>query len=239
MATDELVQQAIEEASRLRDHGKRKHDRTVVGSTRRILSLLGELIRSSANLPEHRLIPIREAIKLSGRSRNTIKGWVQRGLLDGYRSPTNNELFVRRDQLLRLVDKYPVRSDTSSPSGRSIRGGSDSAPISGVDRHRLAELRSLALHKRIAELIKTDPSVVQTAQRRVGGWLDGSERFAGSPEYARRWASLLSGPRRRLLEVLTSDNEESRALRQSSPFAGVLSERERLAIIEQVKRGTL
>src|SRR5438552_14369370 len=158
MGPDNLLQQAIEEASRLRDHGKRKRDREVLGSTRRLLTLLGELARSDSNLPENRLVPISEAIKLSGRSRNTIKGWVQRNLLDGYRSPTNKELFVRRDQLLRLVDKYPVRSDPPPRPRPTVRRESPS--ISRMDRHRLAELRSLALHRRIAELIEGDPSVL-------------------------------------------------------------------------------
>jgi hypothetical protein len=237
MATDQLVQQAIEEASRLRDHGERQRDREVVSSTRRILSLLGELARSNETLAEHRLVPISEAIRLSGRSRNTIKGWVERGLLDGFRSPTNNELFVRRDQLLRLIDKYAVPSNASPASRPALTQRRGSPSPSRLDRHRLAEQRSLALHKRIAELIDDDPSIVATAQRRVARWLDGTERFAASPEYARRWKSLLSGPQRRLLEALRSDSEESRALRQSSPFAGVLSERERHAILEGVNRG--
>jgi len=45
------------------------------------------------------------------------------------------------------------------------------------------------------------------------------------------WKELLSGPRHAILDVLTSTSEEAIQLRQSSPFAGLISEEARLRIL--------
>lgn len=107
-------------------------------------------------------------------------------------------------------------------------------PEERSDRHRLAELRSLAMHRRIAGMIRSDPSVADSALARVRGWLDGSVYFPASKEYAEAWLALLEGPRPILLDLLASDSELARALRQSSPFAGALSEPERQRVIAEV-----
>ena len=53
------------------------------------------------------------------------------------------------------------------------------------------------------------------------------------PRYAEAWEELLEGPLPSLRKVLEDEGEESRDLRQNSPFAGVLSEPERRAVTEQ------
>lgn len=45
------------------------------------------------------------------------------------------------------------------------------------------------------------------------------------------WEQLLDGPVEAVAEVLTSKDQRSVELRQSSPFAGLLSERERTAVL--------
>jgi hypothetical protein len=224
--TTEVVSELVREVDKLREHGERVHDDLVVGTSQRALALLSRL-RQPVISPG--LISIGEAIQISGKSRNTIKGWVGRSLLDGYKSRTSRELFVRRDQLLTLLDVAPVRPNTPS-----TRQELDPAANTRGNRHRLVELRSLALHRRIAEMIEEDPLTIERARHRVRRWMDGSEYFTGSRSYASRWSELLSGPRQQLLDVLTSDDEDSRALRQSSPFAGFLSELERKRIMDAV-----
>jgi hypothetical protein len=56
-----------------------------------------------------------------------------------------------------------------------------------------------------------------------------------SPHYARAWEQLLAGPMSRLCEVLVADTDDARALRQATPFAGVVGPRERWAIWRQVR----
>jgi hypothetical protein len=96
-----------------------------------------------------------------------------------------------------------------------------------MDPHRLAEVRSLAYHRVIATRIAQEPALVAVARERMQSW---GERRTLSGEYAARWLALLDGPRERLLEVLVEESEEGRALRQTTPFAGVLGARERRAI---------
>jgi hypothetical protein len=232
--SNEVLSEVVSEVTKLREHGERKHDTRVVGSSERVLSLLSQLGRHERRVSPPGLVSIGEAIKVSGKSRNTIKGWVQRKLLDGYRSRSNHELFVPRDQLLHLLDMAPVRDRIPVTNWPRPSQGLDVKPKRPVSRHRLAELRSLAMHRRLATILEDDPVALEKARNRVRRWLDGSEYFTGSTTYANRWWELLSGPRQQLLEVLTSDNEESRALRQSTPFAGILSERERKAIMDEV-----
>ena len=90
--------------------------------------------------------------------------------------------------------------------------------------HRRAERRSLRYHRAIAERIASDPSIVSRALARAEAWLaEGSTH----PEYARGWRELLAGPRDALLAFLLDPSERARAHRQVSPFAFVLSPRER------------
>ena len=53
--------------------------------------------------------------------------------------------------------------------------------------------------------------------------------------YLDEWAHLLDGPTDTLVETLTSERQSARDLRQVSPFAGVLSQDERLRIIDAVR----
>lgn len=90
--------------------------------------------------------------------------------------------------------------------------------------HELAEERSLALHRAIAERIRRDPSIVGRARDRVDGWL--ADRSVAEP-YARRWKALLDGPREALLAALVDQGQAARDLRQTTPFAFVVPPRER------------
>jgi hypothetical protein len=102
--------------------------------------------------------------------------------------------------------------------------------VDRMDAHRLAELRSIAYHRAVAERILRDPDVIDQARDHVRTWIaEGS-----APYYAPLWDQVLSGPRKRLLDVLEADTDESRALRQATPFAGVIGPRERWQIWKNV-----
>jgi hypothetical protein len=96
-----------------------------------------------------------------------------------------------------------------------------------MDPHRLAEERSIAMHRAVADKIRRDPAIVERARRRVQAWV--AERKI-HPQYARQWQALLDLPRDQLCERLVANDEAMRALRQSTPFVGVLGARERWAI---------
>jgi hypothetical protein len=98
--------------------------------------------------------------------------------------------------------------------------------------HDLAEARSLAIHRLVAERLRQDPRLVGTALHRVEAWLaDGKMK----PAYARAWRGLLEGPLERLLGTLTDPGETARALRQCTPFVGVIDQETRLRVWRDVR----
>ena len=102
-----------------------------------------------------------------------------------------------------------------------------------VDAHRLAEERSLSLHRLIAERLRDDPSILEHARETVQRWrADGR-----APFYAEAWEGVLASPLDHICEVLVCDSEESRALRQATPFAGAIGARERWRIWAEVREG--
>jgi hypothetical protein len=92
-----------------------------------------------------------------------------------------------------------------------------------VDAHRIAEARSLAYHRAIADRIVADPEILERARARVESW-PGKRPV---PCYARAWAKALAQPIPDIITLLTQESEEARELRQSTPFAGALDARER------------
>lgn len=96
----------------------------------------------------------------------------------------------------------------------------------GVRTHAWIDDRSLTLHTAIAARLRADPTLLDKVRANLDRWL------AVSPQSAlEEWRQLLdSTPLPQLLDVLQSREERSARLRQSSPFAGVLSPEERTAI---------
>jgi len=93
--------------------------------------------------------------------------------------------------------------------------------------HERIDRRSLALHGAIAEKVRSNPGLLAIAHDNLERW----SRTAGrSQPYLDRWRRLLELPLPELLDKLTLDTEEMRAMRQSTPFAGILSPQERWAI---------
>lgn len=102
-----------------------------------------------------------------------------------------------------------------------------------VEPHRLAEARSLAYHRRIAERIGSGEVDLAPFRARIEAWRQ--RRLAGVI-YLDRWAALLAAPPAELAAALVRDDEEMRALRQSTPLSGVLSPTERWEIWRRVRR---
>ncbi len=95
-----------------------------------------------------------------------------------------------------------------------------------MEQHRLAELRSLAYHQRIAELLLEDPSVLEQAREVLRGWLEAPNRHP----YAEDWAELLDRPPAEIGEALLTDDDAGRTRRQTTPFAKVIDAEERTRI---------
>ena len=105
-----------------------------------------------------------------------------------------------------------------------------SAPASG---HRRIDRRSLALHQAAAEKLRTHPELIEIARDNLRRWYPTAGR---SQPYLDEWSRILALPLEEVLALMQQDNERMTALRQSSPFAGVLEPAERWAIYARFDR---
>jgi hypothetical protein len=98
-----------------------------------------------------------------------------------------------------------------------------SVPLRG---HQRIDQRSLALHRAIAEKLRADPALIAIAVENI-------ERWRHSQPYWDAWRQILNRPLPEILELLGEESERMTALRQATPFAGVLEPAERWAIYER------
>jgi hypothetical protein len=97
--------------------------------------------------------------------------------------------------------------------------------------HEWIDQRSLALDRAVAEKIRAEPVLVDRARRTLAHWLE--QRQPSVAAALLEWDEILAHwPLPRILDLLVSAEENPRRLRQSSPFCGILSPEERLAILK-------
>lgn len=101
--------------------------------------------------------------------------------------------------------------------------------------HERIDARSLALHRAIAAGLRASPELLSIALDNLQRW---SESAGRSGVYLDRWREILALPLEELLVVIQEDSETMRAMRQSSPFAGVLSPKARWEIYDSFAVGT-
>jgi hypothetical protein len=94
--------------------------------------------------------------------------------------------------------------------------------------HRVAEERSLALHREVARRLWERPELLDRARERVKAWArDGSV----AEFYVDAWQTVLSGSLDGVVAFLTDRGERAASLRQASPFAGVVDSQTRWRIL--------
>jgi hypothetical protein len=93
------------------------------------------------------------------------------------------------------------------------------------------QLRSLWLHRAVAAHVAQDPvATFELARSNIRKSLERGPA-GGSARWLRQWQRLIDRGPEPVMEMLTSRSPMGREMRQNSPFAGVLSEEERLAIV--------
>lgn len=98
------------------------------------------------------------------------------------------------------------------------------------------QLRSLWLHRAVAGKLVMDPvGIVRVAHRNLQTLCLAHPRGQAA-RWLREWARLLDGPTEDVLDALTSRSQRGIELRQNSPFAGALTERERTRVLEGFAR---
>lgn len=100
--------------------------------------------------------------------------------------------------------------------------------------HLRLDERSLALHRAIADKLRSDPGLLEIARENLRRW---SQQNGRSQPYWDAWLELLNGPFEALLAALVEPGERMTAMRQATAFAGVLSPAERWAIYARFDSG--
>lgn len=85
--------------------------------------------------------------------------------------------------------------------------------------------RSLALHRLVAEKVRQDPALFEEVKDTLDRW--SKIVCANSQPYVREWQRLVALGMEECLAVATEDSERGAAMRQASPFCGVLTDEER------------
>jgi excisionase family DNA binding protein len=154
------------------------------------------------------LITTGEAAKLLGTSRQHVVDLCDRG-----------DLPFRTVGTHRRVS----RADVEELSARTQRLTRD-------------QLRSWWLGNAVAGKLVRDPArVLELAHRNLAQLQAVHTRGQGA-RWLAQWDTILRGPVEVVLETLTSRTPRARELRQNSPFAGVLTERERAEILAAFAR---
>jgi helix-turn-helix protein len=186
-----------------------------------------------------------EAARLLGISQPALWRWTKKGEISTVLTPQGRRE-IPLSELLELLDEVErVRDEkVSRPLARVIRDRRRrSEEAIDLDRllhrrqrrgHRTAELQALAYHRLIAE--RLDERIVDEARRRLRRW-----RTSGRvhPRWIEEWERVLAMPLPRIAKTISADTAHARELRQTSPFAGVLSEQERRRLTQAVEERAL
>jgi len=104
----------------------------------------------------------------------------------------------------------------------------DGLTASRYSDHRILDARSLAMHCRIVQKVSRNPCLLEKAKTNLSRWI--AKAGDPKPRYLMEWQEILEMPWPTIAERVTSMSEDATRLRSSSPFAGILSDKERAQI---------
>lgn len=160
----------------------------------------------ASSVPADRLLTTGEAARLLGTSRQHVVDLTARGDLPFETTGTHRRV--------RLSDVERVRYSTQRLSAD--------------------QRRSLRLAYAIAGKLAQNPGLIEVARENLARMRERHTR--GRPaQWLGEWQALLDGPLDELLLTLTSPAPRARELRQNSPFAGVLTDAERAAVLQATR----
>ncbi|MDE2481572.1 MAG: hypothetical protein KGN02_05245 [bacterium] len=94
----------------------------------------------------------------------------------------------------------------------------------------MSDRRNYELHRLVATKVQRDPSLLRIALRNIARF----ENRSGSNPYYLRWKEIIASGPESTVEALLDTGELGQTLRSASPFAGILTDEERLTIIRDV-----
>lgn len=230
--SERQLQEAIQNILSLR-HAERRASvaqRDEIASAREFLErLVGRTVRPAT------------AARLLEVSHPALKRWIDKGDVATVTTPEGRRE-VPLTELLNLLEEVEQhrRGSNSRPLTAVIRGRAKrSVDDIDIDRllprkasrgHRVAEMQALAYHRLIAE--RLDAQLLDEARRRLRRW-EASDRI--DPRWAAEWTRVLAKSLSQVARTIAADTPRGRELRQTSPFAGALSEQERRRLVQLVE----
>lgn len=99
--------------------------------------------------------------------------------------------------------------------------------------HQEIDERTLAMHRLVAEKIRQDPALFNKAKATLARWRN--RVSINSQPYLHEWEALMNQGIEACLAVAVEESERATALRQSSPFAGLLTHQDRFTFLKTWK----
>ena len=100
--------------------------------------------------------------------------------------------------------------------------------------HQWVDARSLELARAIAAKVAAEPSYLDRVRATLTRW---KQNRASWPSALQEWEDLLAkASLETVLALLTEDSEEGCRRRQSSPFTGILTEKERREVFSKYEK---
>lgn len=121
-------------------------------------------------------------------------------------------------------------------SNTAAAGTSRDAPLARIvvsaatARHRIQDLRSLALHEEAVRRVRAEPALIQQAQAVLQKWLD-----AGDQRSASLWVEWKDILEHRKWRKALGRTHRAQELRQASPMTAVLPPAVRKRILQEVR----
>lgn len=179
----------------------------------------------------------RLAAEVLGLSHTALRRWIERGDIPVVYAESGR-IQIPVAALLDLYEEVNAKRASGhghllEPSVLAAQKRAERVPrglLSDIEAreegHRAPQLRGLAYHRALAMRL-TSPMVADARQILAGWELEGRI----DPFYASLWRELLSKPLSEIRRELGADTPQMADLRQNSPLAGMLSERERRAVL--------
>jgi len=226
------VEDTLENILRLR-----RAERAVQGDLRFELAAVRESLERSVG----RSVRPADAARALGISPPSMSRWLDAGEIASVLTPEGRRE-VPLDELIALLDdvEHARIQGSGRPVARVINDRKRrAAEVVDIDRllprrtprgHWAAELQALAYHRLVAE--RLDDAVVEEARRKIRRWR-GEARI--DSRWADAWERILEKPLDQIARAVSADSSRARELRQTSPFAGVLTEQERNRLVRSVE----
>ena len=182
------------------------------------------------------------AARLLGVSQTALSRWLERGEIGAVLTPDGRRE-IPLPELIGLLEEMEQLNVVGSlrPLAAVLKARRRAADETvDLDRllprrkprtHRTAELHALAYHRLVAE--RLDDQLAEQARRRLASW---RASRGIHPHWAQEWERILALPLPQIAKAISADTQHARELRQTSPFAGALTEQERQRLVDAIER---